>query len=71
MLSSAPASLRSILKPVSLLELSVQPSAAWLTPPLAARPEGAAGGAGLLTVVVATFEKPESPLTLVARTRYE
>ena len=57
---------RSISKPVSLLELSVQDNEMLvLESGVAARPEGAAGH----VVALATFETAESPALLLARTR--
>jgi hypothetical protein len=58
---------RSILKPVSLLELSSHVrSICEVDEALAANPEGAAGR----TIVAAVLLYPESPPPLVARTRY-
>jgi len=61
---------RSILNTVSLFELSSQDNEMLsLAAGVAARPEGAAGGAVLGVVAMATFEKAESPALLLARTR--
>ena len=59
-----------MLNPVSLSELSVQDKEMLvLETGVATRLEGAAGGAGLGVVALATFEKAESPTLLLARTR--
>jgi hypothetical protein len=57
-----PPAQRSILNPVSLLELSVHARLIWL-PEIAAavNPLGAAGSKAVGVVVLATFEYPESP----------
>jgi hypothetical protein len=61
---------RSILNPVSLVELSTQVNEMLvLETAVATRPEGASGGVAFGVVAVATFEKAESPALLLARTR--
>jgi hypothetical protein len=56
LVSGSAASLRSILKPVSSLALSTQPSEAWPTPPVAVRSEGALGTVGSATVASSLLE---------------
>jgi hypothetical protein len=69
LVSGSVLSLRSISNPVSLSALSLQPSVAWPTPPVAVSPEGAAGACGSVMTASAVLLYPESPTALLARTR--